>query len=321
LAARPARPTLTARGLDAWRPLETLTGQTVWIGRALEPPTAGGAAPAVLAADMQDLLPLWDRARLFTAGRDGRSNPEAAMPLALTPLRALLVLERPQDYAAAGIEAPASGDTGRLAAEADQPPAKQGQEAVVSQSPGGWLGRDWGSPAMATIGTGGGGTAEGTIGRGALADRGRGAGYENQRRNESKTGRKIAALRPLPLPRVLAAAPAGEPDADLPATEALAMLDGLAPLPDRVAQVAGRLSLDGVSDPESLAWTLDRHAASRNRIILIARLLVAAERLPDAIRVLSEHAPFDREAIGAEMRRLGADADAAELLSLAERSP
>jgi hypothetical protein len=323
LAATPVRPALTARGLDVWRPLETVTGQTVWIGRALQAPVADGAASVVLAADVQDLLPLWDRARLFTAQRGGRSNPEAAAPLSLTPLRALLVLEHAQDYAREGLEAPPPGSSGRFVAQAEAPPANQDDEqrrAVLEGLVGAWV-----PPGMVIIGTGGGGTAEGAASLGDLAQIGGRPAYQKNspyRSRSDQTGKSAIRMRAPPAAPIAAVSvPAEAADADLPATEALAILGGLAPLADRVSQIAVRLSLDGVSDPETLAWTLDRHAASRNRIILIARLLVAAGRLPDAIRVLSEHAPLDREAIGAEMRRLGADADAAELLSLAERRP
>jgi len=52
----------------------------------------------------------------------------------------------------------------------------------------------------------------------------------------------------------------------------------------------------------------------------VARLLVAALRNHDAIRVLSEWAAAGMPAASAEeLRRMGAGADAAEVLSLARR--
>src|SRR4030095_7935445 len=55
----------------------------------------GGVRPA---ARFADLLALWDRARLAWRDRDG----DAAVT-ALTPMRALLVLESEQDYRRFGI--------------------------------------------------------------------------------------------------------------------------------------------------------------------------------------------------------------------------
>jgi len=448
LGPRPSRPGLTARGLDDWRSLETVTGQTVWMGRALEAPKAtAGADDRIASTDMTDLLPLWDRARLFTTGREGRANVEATMPLALTPLRALLVLESGGDYARFGLEAPPPLGSPPSLAEDQGPEKKMGPSAPrgreylyglrgmrdePDRALGGWLGQDHaagadiigalgqahgvvGTGMASATGTGGAGTVGGTIGLGNLATIGR-AGYERSvpasrphppdvylgpadpdGRSDMRTlitrvirrhinelrycyeqglsqrpdlggnltmkltvgetgrpeqvevtrstlkdgsvescivrsidrwmfpappdGRAIAVSYPLvltpgELPPVRDSAPT---DGDLPATEALEMLAGWGPIDDRVRRVASRLGLDGSSDAESLAWTLDRRRASRNRIILIARLLADADRERDAVRVLSEHAPADREAIGAEMRRLGADADAAELLSLARR--
>jgi Vault protein inter-alpha-trypsin domain/von Willebrand factor type A domain len=447
LGPRPPRPGLTARGLDDWRPLETVTGQTVWLGRALEAPKAtAGSNDRIASTDMSDLLPLWDRARLFTAGREGRANAEATMPLALTPLRALLVLESGGDYARFGLDPPPPLGPPRALAE-DQPPAKRpdtrssdrqwlfglrGPADSPDRALGGRLGQDHageaeilgalgpgyglvGTGAARGIGAGGVGTAEGKVGLGnlgAIGHTGSASDVTALRRhppgvylgtadpdgnhdlrvlitriirrhlNEMRYCYELGlARRPdlggnltvkltvggtgrpeqVDVPRstlqdsdvencivrgiygwTFPAPPGGraitvsypvvltpgEPppaleivptDGDPPATEALGILAGPGPLEDRVQRVASRLGLDGASDAESLAWTLDRHGASRNRIILVARLLTAAHRERDAVRVLSEHAPSDREAIGAEMRRLGADADAAELVSLAER--
>ena len=46
---------------------------------------------------------------------------------------------------------------------------------------------------------------------------------------------------------------------------------------------------------------------------------MAAERSHDAVRVLSEWAPTMPAAAAGELRRMGADADAAEVLALAKR--
>jgi hypothetical protein len=53
---------------------------------------------------------------------------------------------------------------------------------------------------------------------------------------------------------------------------------------------------------------------------LIARLLAAAGRTRDAIRILSERAAVAPEAMAAELHRLGADADAAEVRALFRRA-
>jgi hypothetical protein len=51
----------------------------------------------------------------------------------------------------------------------------------------------------------------------------------------------------------------------------------------------------------------------------VARLLAAAHRSHDAVRVLSEWAPVMPAAAAGELRRMGADADAMEVLTLAKR--
>ena len=107
LRVRPAPPALVARGLDGWRPLETVTGQTVWLGRALEiPRPQSNAEPDMASADAADLLPLWDRAYLAWSERAGHVGADQlCTTTALTPLRALLVLESEQDYARFGLAA------------------------------------------------------------------------------------------------------------------------------------------------------------------------------------------------------------------------
>jgi hypothetical protein len=106
LRPRPEPPALGLRGARDWHALETVTGQMAWIGRALAapPPSAAQAAAGATPALMTDLLALWDRARL--AVWNPHALTSAASATALTPLRALLVLEREQDYAAFGLAAP-----------------------------------------------------------------------------------------------------------------------------------------------------------------------------------------------------------------------
>ena len=57
------------------------------------------------------------------------------------------------------------------------------------------------------------------------------------------------------------------------------------------------------------------------KILLVARLLVAAHRNHDAVRVLSEWAPAMPAAAAGELRRMGAVADATEVLRLSKRGP
>ncbi len=80
LRPRPDPPVLHARVTGQWHLLETVTGQTVWLTRALDPP-AGFATPA---ARTNDLVSLWNRARLTNS--------------VLSPTKALLVLESDEDY-------------------------------------------------------------------------------------------------------------------------------------------------------------------------------------------------------------------------------
>ena len=101
LRARPAPPALAARGLE-WHALETVTGQTVWVGRALEIPTPQtNGEPGITAANPTELLPLWDRAQLTWS----EHAADRSATTALTPLRALLVLESEQDYVRYGLAA------------------------------------------------------------------------------------------------------------------------------------------------------------------------------------------------------------------------
>ncbi len=112
---------------------------------------------------------------------------------------------------------------------------------------------------------------------------------------------------------------AGEaPAAPTPVDEALALLaDG--PTVVRIEWIAARLGHHGVSDPVVLAWTIRRRSAGLQTQLLVARLLDGAQRRRDAVRVLSEAARDQPDAIAGELRRMGADADAAEVLALKQR--
>ena len=443
LRARPSPPTLAARGLD-WRALETVTGQTVWVGRALEdprPPTE--AEPAVASADATDLLPLWDRARLAWSEHSDHADADRSTTTALTPLRALLVLESEYDYKRFGLagEDGSQRRTGgsRHMASAFGRDSALGADAedVLSGLVGNTIGEAYGVGGLGLGGTGsgGGGTAEGTIGLGNLgtigAADGRGEGngsgygrgvgglggrrasapevipgqatvrgaldkeiirrvvrrhinevkycYEQELTRRPELGGRITvqftiaasgqvmatqlqsstvgnervenctvqAVRrwefPKPLgggiatvsypfvlapavgeaPRAASIAPSALPaqavDPDLTTWGALVALAGRGQLATRVEHVAALLGLDRTSDPESLAWMIDRRDSHGREILLVARLLVAAQRRHDAVRVLSEWAPTMPAAAAGELRRMSADADAAEVLALANR--
>jgi hypothetical protein len=112
-----------------------------------------------------------------------------------------------------------------------------------------------------------------------------------------------------PSPRVAAGDPA--------VGEALAILAETGPLDARLARVASQLDLPATSDAEGLAWTIDRNKADVELIVLVARLLVAADRTRDAVRVLSERAASSPDRVAAELRRIGQPAGAAEVLARA----
>lgn len=103
--------------------------------------------------------------------------------------------------------------------------------------------------------------------------------------------------------------------------ESLEILAGREPLGARVTRVCERLGLDRTPDPETAAWSIERRDADLPTVMLVARLLAAAERLPDAVRVLSERAPLAPQSIAAELRRLGATRDAEEVDALQKRKP
>jgi TonB family protein len=145
LKPRPARPVGAARGTEDWRPLETITGQTVWVGRAREVPSPlDGASEAVASADPADLLPLWDRARIVGAEGGGSAGADRTVPSALTPLRSLLVLETEADYARYGLAAPERiaglrqvGDEGKMGKRLVKEQAKNaGILGVLQQTEG-----------------------------------------------------------------------------------------------------------------------------------------------------------------------------------------
>jgi hypothetical protein len=122
-----------------------------------------------------------------------------------------------------------------------------------------------------------------------------------------------------PTPDQREARMAGEaPAAPTPVDEALAILADRATVV-RIEWIAVRLGYHGVSDPVVLAWTIRRRSAGLQTQLLVARLLDAAQRRHDAVRVLSEAARDQPDAIAGELRRMGADADAAEVLALKQR--
>ena len=87
----------------------------------------------------------------------------------------------------------------------------------------------------------------------------------------------------------------------------------------RIEHISSLLGLRRLSRPEVLAWTIDRRAADLDTKLLVTRLLEVAKRHRDAVRVLTESAAAYPAAVAAELRRMGGDADAAEVLRLAKR--
>jgi hypothetical protein len=102
--------------------------------------------------------------------------------------------------------------------------------------------------------------------------------------------------------------------------DALATLAGDV-TPERIERISSLLGLRRISSAEVLAWTIDRRAGGRDLTLLVARLLELAKRHDDAVRVLSEAARDNAPKIAAELRRIGAAADADEVLALARRAP
>ena len=118
LRPRPGHPSLDARGEGEWHVLRTVTGDAVWIGRALDMEIPGDAAETARAEAGSplaiDLASLWDRARLEWRDRDARDE----VAKVVTPVTSLLVLETEQDYRRFGLDVPqpvtmAQGTSGR----------------------------------------------------------------------------------------------------------------------------------------------------------------------------------------------------------------
>jgi hypothetical protein len=234
LRLQPDRPVLSARGAGDWRALETITGQTVWLGRALEAPLPPGGA-AVASGAAADLLALWDRARLAWFDRDARPSADLTMPSVLTPLRSLLVLETEQDYARFGLAAEEGGrgrshrgEEGKMGKrssrqglyglkdrhDAGDLPAER--RAVEGANLGSLFGRDSarGNDAqdvlgslmgrgagvsgagVGSAGSGASGTAEGTMGLGNLGTIGQISAEDGSHANGSGYGRGAGGVGP-----------------------------------------------------------------------------------------------------------------------------
>ena len=431
-----------ARGLD-WRALETVTGETVWVGRALEVPRPPAEAQLdVGTADAEDLLPLWDRARLAWSEHGDHADADRSTTTALTPLRALLVLETEYDYKRFGLAVQddsqhKTGSSRHFASVLGRDSALGADAAdVLSGLVGNTIGEAPGVGGLGLFGTGASGSsAEGTIGLGnlgtigAVSSRGEGNGsgygrgvgglggrrahapdvipgqatvrgsldkeiirrivrrhinevqycYEQELTKSPALGGRITvqftiapfgqviasllqsstvgsarvenctvqAVRRWEFPKTLdggsatvtypfvltpasraasVATPIAPPhppvqavDPDLSTWGALVALAARGELSTRVEQVAALLGFDRTSDPESLAWMIDRRGSRGREILLVARLLVAAHRNHDAVRVLSEWAPAMPAAAAGELRRMGADAEATEVLALSRR--
>src|SRR5947207_13068612 len=78
-----------------------------------------------------------------------------------------------------------------------------------------------------------------------------------------------------------------------------------------VERISTLLGMRRTSSAEALAWTIDRRAGGTEVRLLVARLLELGKHHHDAVRVLSERAYADPDAISAEMRKPGAASDAA----------
>lgn len=105
LRPQPPRPALDTRGEGEWHILRTVTGDAVWIGRALDPQIAADAGTARAEAGSQlaaDLSSLWERARLEWHDRDAADE----VARVVTPVTSLLVLETEQDYRRFGLDVP-----------------------------------------------------------------------------------------------------------------------------------------------------------------------------------------------------------------------
>jgi TonB family protein len=172
LRPRPVPPSVDARGAGEWYMLKTITGQMVWIGRALDAPR--GATDDVSAdaaeAPAPDLTPLWHRARLEWPSR--AAGMPATAPDTLTPSTALLVLENEQEYARVGLAAPEDTPSEKSAAPVLDHDADNSLGGLIGNSIGEAYGV--GGLGLGGTGSGGGGTGEGTIGLGNLGAIGKG---------------------------------------------------------------------------------------------------------------------------------------------------
>jgi hypothetical protein len=113
-ALRPRRAAVAASDDGEWHRLRTVTGESVWIGRALHAPADADAETidAVAGSPLAgDLASLWDRARLEWHDRD----PGEAPARVLTPVTSLLVLESDADYQRFGLAVPERVDVGQAA--------------------------------------------------------------------------------------------------------------------------------------------------------------------------------------------------------------
>ena len=111
--------------------------------------------------------------------------------------------------------------------------------------------------------------------------------------------------------------PPGEPDQA--SLDALAILSESGPVAERVRRIAALLGLEPTSEPENVAWMIDRPRASLSQLVLVARLLDTANRRHDAVRILSERAAAAPVTIAAQLRTMGAEPDASEVLALDRR--
>jgi hypothetical protein len=114
-------------------------------------------------------------------------------------------------------------------------------------------------------------------------------------------------------------APAPPPLPSRPIDNALAILS-IGAGHERIERIATVLGLRPLSNAEALAWTINRQQdGGFETRLLVARLLEFAHNRRDAIRVLSEAAAAHAEPTAAELRRMGADGDAFDVLRLANR--
>jgi TonB family protein len=103
--------------VEAWHPLETVTGDLVWVGRFV------GEAPAQAAkGEPRHLEALWGRGRAL--GIASLNDDLGRTHKVLTPLTSILVLEKDEDYRRWGLEVPKApeGEPVAKGPAPDQPP-------------------------------------------------------------------------------------------------------------------------------------------------------------------------------------------------------